>query len=176
MLADKWIFAGRRNRSPCISAKSPCKSSRHRNNREVSSSSTRMAAARECDFGRRHENRPNIASLVQQKKCAIWTLLNVSSIGAKPAANWWLGFVSGSENTYPLGLIHADRMGGPPSKVERNSARKRPTIINYHSDGPAVIRIDDRHLRPERQCAVRSRVTSGVKSLPAGSSSPGRIV
>jgi len=82
----------------------------------------------------------------------------------------------GSVNTHPLRLVHANRVGGSPSQVERNSARKRTAIIDYHRNGPPAIWIGNRHLRPEWQGPVRGSIATGIEGLPARSSPSRNIV
>jgi len=63
-----------------------------------------------------------------------------------------------SEHAHPLRSVHANRSSGTTGKIKCNPARKWAAIIDHHGNGPPVLRIRNRYLRPERQRAMRRRI------------------
>jgi hypothetical protein len=81
-----------------------------------------------------------------------------------------------SGHTNPLCSGHANRVSGAPSQIERNAARKRTAVVNCHRNGPAVLRIGNRHLRPERKRTMRRGQAACIEALTARRAAPRRIV
>ena len=60
-----------------------------------------------------------------------------------------------SGHTNPLRSGHANRVRSTSGQIKRNAARKRAAVINCHRNGSSILRIGNRHLRPERKRAMR---------------------
>jgi hypothetical protein len=81
-----------------------------------------------------------------------------------------------SRHTNPLRSAHADRVSSAPSQIKRHAVRKRAAVIDCHRHGFAVVRIGDRHLRPESKRAMRGGQAACIEALATRRPAPRRIV
>src|SRR5262245_18525230 len=111
----------------------------------------------------------------QGRNHRVWRRQQSMTVHATPGTANVAAF-SLSEHAHALRSVYANRARGATGKIECNPARKWAAIIDHHSNGPSVLRIRNRYLRPERQRAMRSRKRAGIEGLTTRCPPPRRII
>jgi hypothetical protein len=81
-----------------------------------------------------------------------------------------------SHHTNPLRPVHANCARRASSQIKRNSPCKWAAVVDRYSNGSAILRIGNRHLRSEWKRAMRGRIPPAIKPLTARRSPSRSIV